>query len=72
MREADSFIHSRIENMVNQGQVEVDETCRRKDFSRYLTGPIETEEQKNAFQEIIEFFDNVPDMTIPIHLYVET
>jgi len=37
-------------------------------FSRYLTGPIETEEQKNAFQEIIEFFDNVPDMTIPIHL----
>ena len=37
-------------------------------FSRYLTEPIETEEQKNAFQEIIEFFDNVPDMTIPIHL----
>jgi len=37
-------------------------------FSRYLTRSIETEEQKNAFQEIIEFFDNVPDMTIPIHL----
>ena len=37
-------------------------------FSRYLTEPIETEEQKDAFQEIIEFFDNVPDMTIPIHL----
>lgn len=37
-------------------------------FSRYLTGPIETEEQKNTFQEIIEFFDSVPDMTIPIHL----
>lgn len=37
-------------------------------FSRYLTGSIETEEQKDAFQEIIEFFDNVPDMTIPIHL----
>ena len=37
-------------------------------FSRYLTEPIETEEQKNAFQEIIEFFDNVPDMTIPIPL----
>ena len=37
-------------------------------FSRYLTGSIETEEQKDAFQEIIEFFDNVPDMAIPIHL----
>jgi len=37
-------------------------------FSRYLTEPIETEEQINAFQEIIEFFDNVPDMTIPIPL----
>ena len=37
-------------------------------FSRYLIEPIETEEQKDAFQEIIEFFDNVPDMTIPIHL----
>ena len=37
-------------------------------FSRYLTEPIETEEQKNAFQEIIEFFDNVPDMAIPIPL----
>ena len=35
-------------------------------FSRYLTEPIETEEQKNAFQEIIEFFDNVPDTSAGI------
>ena len=30
MREVDSFIHSRIENMVNQGEVDVDENCRRE------------------------------------------
>ena len=34
-------------------------------FSRYLTGNIETEEQMEAFSQIIEFFDNVPDMDIP-------
>lgn len=34
-------------------------------FSRYLTGSIETEEQMEAFSQIIEFFDNAPDMDIP-------
>ena len=34
-------------------------------FSRYLSGKIETEEQKKAFQQIIEFFDNVPDINLP-------
>lgn len=34
-------------------------------FSRYLTCKIETEEQMKAFDEIIDFFDNVPDMDIP-------
>ena len=34
-------------------------------FSRYLSGKIETEEQKKAFQQIIEFFDNVPDIDLP-------
>ncbi|MDO5569757.1 MAG: MerR family transcriptional regulator [bacterium] len=34
-------------------------------FSRYLTGRIETEEQMEAFKEIIDFFDNVPDIEIP-------
>lgn len=34
-------------------------------FSGYLTGKIETKEQMEAFQEIIEFFDNVPDFEIP-------
>lgn len=33
-------------------------------FSRYLTGKIETEEQMQAFQEIIDFFDNVPDLQL--------
>lgn len=37
-------------------------------FSRYLTSQLETEEQKEALQEIIEFFDNVPDIVIPAHL----
>lgn len=37
-------------------------------FSRYLTGTIETEEQMRAFGEIIEFFDNVPDLDIPSDL----
>ena len=34
-------------------------------FSRYLTGKIETKEQMEAFKEIIDFFDNVPDIEIP-------
>ncbi len=34
-------------------------------FSRYLTGRIETKEQMSAFKEIINFFDNVPDFEIP-------
>ena len=34
-------------------------------FSRYLTGKIETEEQMKAFEDIIEFFDNAPDIKLP-------
>ena len=34
-------------------------------FSRYLTGRIETKEQMEAFKEIIDFFDNVPNIKIP-------
>ncbi len=34
-------------------------------FSRYLTGRIETKEQMEAFKEIIDFFDNVPTIEIP-------
>ena len=34
-------------------------------FSRYLTGKIETEEQMKAFHQIIDFFDNVPDINLP-------
>ena len=34
-------------------------------FSRYLTGKIETSEQLQAFKEIIDFFDSVPDFDIP-------
>lgn len=37
-------------------------------FSRYLTGKIETEEQMRAFNQIIEFFDNVPDIDLPSDL----
>ena len=37
-------------------------------FARYLTGTIETEEQMEAFNEIIEFFDNVPNFEIPSDL----
>lgn len=37
-------------------------------FARYLTGTIETEEQMQAFGDIIEFFDNVPDFDIPSDL----
>lgn len=37
-------------------------------FARYLTGTIETEEQMQAFNEIIEFFDNVPNFEIPSDL----
>ena len=34
-------------------------------FSRYLTGKIETKDQQQAFEVIIEFFDNAPDMELP-------
>ncbi|WP_238907033.1 MerR family transcriptional regulator [Clostridium sp. YIM B02506] len=34
-------------------------------FSYYLNGTIETEEQKYAFEEIIEFLDNTPNLEIP-------
>lgn len=34
-------------------------------FARYLTGKIETAEQMQAFNEIIEFFDNAPEIDIP-------
>ena len=34
-------------------------------FSRYLTGKIETEEQMQAFNQIVEFFDNVPTIVFP-------
>lgn len=34
-------------------------------FSRYLTGKIETEEQMQAFNQIVEFFDNVPSIDFP-------
>ena len=37
-------------------------------FARYLTGTIETEDQMEAFGDIIEFFDNVPDLDIPSDL----
>lgn len=37
-------------------------------FARYLTGTIETEEQMEAFNEIIKFFDNVPELNIPSDL----
>lgn len=36
--------------------------------SRYLTGKIETEEQMKAFEQIIDFFDNVPDIDLPEEL----
>lgn len=34
-------------------------------FARYLTGEIKTPEQLAAFKEIIDFFDNVPEIEIP-------
>lgn len=34
-------------------------------FSRYLTGKVETKDQRKAFEEIIEFFDNAPDLELP-------
>lgn len=37
-------------------------------FSWYLTGKIETNEQMKAFNQIIEFFDNVPDIDLPSDL----
>ncbi len=33
-------------------------------FATYLTGKIESEEQMKAFREIIEFFDNAPDLEL--------
>ena len=43
-------------------------------FSMYLTGTIETNEQIEAFKEIIDFFDNVPNIEIPKDLqeYLDT
>lgn len=43
-------------------------------FSIYLTGKIETEEQMKAFHQIIDFFDNVPDIDLPSDLqeYLDT
>lgn len=37
----------------------------RLHFSRYLMGKVETEEQKKAFHQIIEFFDRVPEIRLP-------
>ena len=37
----------------------------RLHFSRDLTGKVETEEQKKAFHQIIEFFDRVPEIRLP-------
>ncbi len=37
-------------------------------FAEYLTGELETEEQMQAFQQIIDFFDSVSDMDLPIDL----
>jgi len=37
-------------------------------FARYLTGKIETEEQMKAFQEIIDFFDNAPNLELSMEL----
>ena len=37
----------------------------RLHFSRYLAGKVETEEQKKAFHQIIEFFDRVPEIRLP-------
>jgi DNA-binding transcriptional MerR regulator len=34
-------------------------------FSYYLNGTIETEEQKQAFEEIIEFLDSTPSLVFP-------
>ena len=34
-------------------------------FSKYLNGEIETDEQRKAFYEIIEFFDNAADLDLP-------
>ena len=34
-------------------------------FSKYLIGEIETDEQRKAFYEIIEFFDNAADLDLP-------
>lgn len=46
----------------------------RLHFSRYLTGKVETEEQKKAFHQIIEFFDRVPEIRLPDDLleYLDT
>ena len=34
-------------------------------FSRYLTGEIKTKEQMEAFYQILAFFDNVPNISLP-------
>ncbi len=43
-------------------------------FAPYLTGTIDTPEQMVAFQEIIEFFDQAPDLDLPEELrqYLDT
>lgn len=37
-------------------------------FAGYLTGRIETDEQMKAFQEIIVFFDNAPELELSVEL----
>ena len=37
-------------------------------FGRFLNEPIKTDEQKNAYYEIISFLDNLPDFDIPSDL----
>ena len=39
-------------------------------FAPYLTGKIETEDQMKAFHEIIEFFDNAPELELTPELKV--
>ncbi len=34
-------------------------------FARFLNEPVTTDEQQKAYREIIDFLDNVPDMTFP-------
>lgn len=37
-------------------------------FAPYLTGKIESEDQMKAFHDIIEFFDNAPDLELSLEL----